>query len=342
MNSGVRYCIAEDGVRIAYYIDGAGPPLLLTYHFYATRLSHLVPHYDDAIRRLARKYSVIRFDVRGTGVSTQNVRDMSFEALMRDVDAVVRGLELECFYLMGAAMGGIRAVEYAARHPDRVAGLVLYDACPTMENAFPATLLEAFAKLSRADWQLATLTMTDAGIRRSNQELGMQWAKMWQNSVSGETMARIIESHIRLDVTDLLPQIRCPTLVCHSQRDPLYPYVEAQRMADLIPNSRLITMDYEGGSFTEPGPVIEAMEQFLPELPPLPALTTPGAPSPVLSPRETEILRLLATGATSKEISRELDLSVRTVGRHITNIYDKIGARGRADATAYALRHGIT
>jgi DNA-binding CsgD family transcriptional regulator len=47
----------------------------------------------------------------------------------------------------------------------------------------------------------------------------------------------------------------------------------------------------------------------------------------VLTPRETEVLRLLAAGRTSSEISRELTLSVRTVGRHITNIYGKIGAR---------------
>jgi DNA-binding CsgD family transcriptional regulator len=64
----------------------------------------------------------------------------------------------------------------------------------------------------------------------------------------------------------------------------------------------------------------------------------PAAP---LTPRETEILRLIAAGQTSKEISRTLSLSIRTVGRHITNIYEKIGARSRADATAYAVRHRI-
>lgn len=62
------------------------------------------------------------------------------------------------------------------------------------------------------------------------------------------------------------------------------------------------------------------------------------------TPRELEVLRLLATGRSNHEIAAELVLSVRTVERHISTIYEKIGARGkvaRAAATAYALRHGL-
>jgi DNA-binding CsgD family transcriptional regulator len=61
-----------------------------------------------------------------------------------------------------------------------------------------------------------------------------------------------------------------------------------------------------------------------------------------LTGREVEVLRLIAGGRTNSEISAHLVLSERTVARHITNIYGKIGARGKADATAYAIRHGLT
>jgi DNA-binding CsgD family transcriptional regulator len=54
------------------------------------------------------------------------------------------------------------------------------------------------------------------------------------------------------------------------------------------------------------------------------------------------VLRLLAAGCTSQEIADQLVLSVRTVNSHVANLYAKIGARRRADATAYALRHGFT
>ena len=60
-----------------------------------------------------------------------------------------------------------------------------------------------------------------------------------------------------------------------------------------------------------------------------------------LSPREVEVLRVLAAGGSNQEIAQELVLSPHTVGRHIANIHAKINAHGRADATAYALRHGL-
>ena len=60
-----------------------------------------------------------------------------------------------------------------------------------------------------------------------------------------------------------------------------------------------------------------------------------------LTAREIEVLRMVAGGKSSREVGDDLVLSVRTVERHITNIYAKIGAKGRADATSYALKHGI-
>jgi DNA-binding NarL/FixJ family response regulator len=60
-----------------------------------------------------------------------------------------------------------------------------------------------------------------------------------------------------------------------------------------------------------------------------------------LTGREADVLRLVAKGQSNKEIAAELALSVRTVERHITNLYAKINARGKADATSYAIHHGI-
>ena len=68
--------------------------------------------------------------------------------------------------------------------------------------------------------------------------------------------------------------------------------------------------------------------------------STPKLPDG-LTPREVEVLRLVASGKSNKEIADELVLSVRTTARHVTNIYGKIGAHNRADATSYALRFGL-
>jgi DNA-binding NarL/FixJ family response regulator len=61
-----------------------------------------------------------------------------------------------------------------------------------------------------------------------------------------------------------------------------------------------------------------------------------------LTARELEVLRLVAAGHSNREIADVLVLSLRTIERHINNLYAKIGARGKADATAYAFRHGLT
>ncbi len=74
---------------------------------------------------------------------------------------------------------------------------------------------------------------------------------------------------------------------------------------------------------------------------PEPTESTPSTGVSAISSREQEILRLIAAGQTTRAIARGLGVSVTTVERHITHVYEKIGARGRAEATAYALRHGL-
>ena len=93
------------------------------------------------------------------------------------------------------------------------------------------------------------------------------------------------------------------------------------------------------GRALAPHEALLAVEEALGLRPPV-AESNETAPAG-LSPRESEVLRLIATGRTNREIAQTLFLSVRTVERHVTNLYAKIGARGRADATAFALRHGL-
>lgn len=64
-----------------------------------------------------------------------------------------------------------------------------------------------------------------------------------------------------------------------------------------------------------------------------------ATPPAGLTEREAEVLRLLAGGRTNREIAATLVLSVHTIERHLANAYRKIGARNRADATAFALRN---
>lgn len=341
----VRYCTTEDEVRIAYCVEGEGPPLFFCHYVYSFSLSHLVPTYDEAIQRIGRGRRLIRYDMRGSGLSQRDVDDLSPAAAIRDIEAVVQALQLERFTMLGAASGGGRAVEYAAIHPDRVAGLVLYEAYARLLDVFPRELLQSFVPLARADWRSATRSLTDIATRTRNPEEQAQWMDLIYKSTTGDTMARLVEAQAELDVGDLLSRVECPTLVCHSRNDVQWPFALGQRLAEGIPNARLVALEGDsGGPFTDPQSAIEAMDTFLRELPEsaLALPETSGAAAKPLTPRETENLRLVAAGLTSKEISQQLSLSIRTVGRHITNIYEKIGARTRAGATAYALSHRLT
>ena len=279
MKNEVRYCTTEDGVRIAYCVEGEGPPLLLSHNPYAFSLSHLVPALDKAIHRIGRGRKLIRFDLRGTGLS-QAVEDVSPTVLVRDVEAIVAALNLERFILFGVAFGGPRAIEYAARHPDFVEGLVLYDTFPRFTDAFPLQVSQALPLLCRGNWKLATRTFADAGVRRQDELEGLRWAEMIEQSLTGEMMARLIESHTPLDVTGLLPRIECPTLVCHSRNDGMYPFTFGQKMAEIIPNARLVPLVGDpAGPFSNTDLAVRALETAMQAVDAIfpPLTTVPGA-----------------------------------------------------------------
>jgi len=84
-----------------------------------------------------------------------------------------------------------------------------------------------------------------------------------------------------------------------------------------------------------------AAAQALATLPSEPAATSPAEAAHGLTPREREVLRLLAAGETNRAIADRLFISPATVARHVSNLYGKLGLDSRAKAAAYALRHGL-
>jgi DNA-binding CsgD family transcriptional regulator len=145
--------------------------------------------------------------------------------------------------------------------------------------------------------------------------------------------------HLDMEDFDLSPQLSqltTPVLVLH-RRDVPYPTVEvARQVASKSANARFVLL--EGSAllpfFGDTEPVLVAIDQFLAEE------NEPARPSG-LTERELEILALLAGGSSNEGIARTLTISSRTVERHIGNIYLKIGAHNRAEATAYAFRRAI-
>src|SRR5262245_2724654 len=127
MHQDIRFCTTADGVRLAYAVSGAGPPLVMS----ATWLTHLEHQWRSLAWRpwldaFTRGHKVLRYDSRGCGLSDRNAGGRSFETWVRDFECVIEAAGFRQFALVATCQGGPIAIEYAARHPERVSRLVLY------------------------------------------------------------------------------------------------------------------------------------------------------------------------------------------------------------------------
>jgi DNA-binding NarL/FixJ family response regulator len=178
-------------------------------------------------------------------------------------------------------------------------------------------------------------------------------------TVSQEDWNSLIREWIASDVRDLLPLVRAPTLVIHPRNVIQPPVEESMNVAAHIPDGRILVID---GS-TQLGDAQEglsAVDAFLAGLPNQSGNATVSSPfgapslrevqvsrprvqekssSPDLSPRQLQVLGLIARGKTNREIASELVLSLRTVERHVNDIYARLGVRNRTEAVAFALKN---
>jgi pimeloyl-ACP methyl ester carboxylesterase/DNA-binding winged helix-turn-helix (wHTH) protein len=247
----IRYCITPDGVRLAYATIGSGPPLVKASNW----LTHLDFEWGSPLWRhwwanLSRHHCVIRYDERGNGMSERDVADISFETWVRDLETVVDAAGLERFPLLGISRGGAIAIAYAHRHPERVSHLVLYGAFPAgLRATGTREQLEArraLVSLMRLGWGLndpAFRTMfTSRFIPDATPEHERWFDELQRVSTSPENAARLMEVDDDIDVRELLPTVRVPTLVVHCDRDRVVPPERGQLLAARIPGARYVSV----------------------------------------------------------------------------------------------------
>jgi pimeloyl-ACP methyl ester carboxylesterase/DNA-binding CsgD family transcriptional regulator len=343
----VRFCAAPDGTRIAYAIHGSGPPLVRT----ATWLTHLEFDWESPVWRhwldgLAERHMVLRYDERGCGLSDRDVEDLSLDARVRDLGAVVDAAGLERVALLGMSQGGPVAVAYAARHPERVSRLILFGTYSRGRlrrdrSALAGEQAQLMVSLIRMGWGqrestfrrlFTTLFIPDASAEQ------MRWFDELQRVTADPEMAvRIREARNHDDVTREARRVASPTLVLHARGDALVPFAEGRLLATLIPGARFIPLDSRNHILLADEP---AWEEFRGEL----GTFLRAAPRPArdelaeLSGRELDVLALVAEGLDNDDIAARLYLSVRTVERHLSNIYAKLGVTGKAARAAAAAR----
>lgn len=348
----IRFCTSSRGVRIAFASSGSGPPFVKA----ATWLTHIEfdwtsPVWERWLRELSHRHTLVRYDERGCGLSDWDVGDLSFEAWVEDLEAVVDAAGLERFVLIGMSQGGAASIAYAARHPERVTQLVLCGAFARgrFRWARSQTELDEYEmaiRLAELGWErenpafrqtFATQILPDGTLDQHR-----SFTEMMRVSTSATTAGRILREVAMLDVTALASQVRCPTLVVHARGDSRVPFEEGRMLATLIPGARFVPLESRNHVLLESEPAwlafVAELRAFLPAV----AATGPlRAPFSLLSPRERELLELVAEGLDNGQIAARLFVSAKTVRNHITSIFAKLDVPNRAQAIVRARNAGF-
>jgi pimeloyl-ACP methyl ester carboxylesterase/DNA-binding CsgD family transcriptional regulator len=341
----IRFCRGKGGVRIAYAVHGDGPPLVVV----SCWLSHLQHDWESPVWRhflddLGAVTTLVRYDERGFGLSEWSVDDFSLDSRVMDLEAVVDDLGLDRFGLLGMSGGSPVALEYALRHPDRVSRMVVYGGSGVgAPHYFPDPPPEevAFRAMIHAGWAkpdpIFRRVFTTQFIPDANEAQLAWFDELQRTSTSTQNMLRSRIERQRIDLRDRLGELGLPFLVLNAVDDRNVPFEEARELASLVPGARLVPLQSSNHILLADDP---AWETFLSEVTVFLEPDRVGAALPSatairsLTEREREVLELASDGASNVEIGEALELSVRTVERHLSNTYVKLGVSGRAARTA--------
>lgn len=206
----IRYAKTNDGVNIAYYVIGNGPPLVSL-----TPGSHLerqwqYPEQRAWFTQLAAELKLVRLDHRGSGLSDRD-KTYSLDLAPLDIEAVVRSEKLERFALLAQGSSSVSAILYAGRHPEEISRLVLW--CPyTSTRSFVQSSppLQAVLAGLPKDWVTFTEFVAELMTGRGDTDQARRYASYIRDCFTAEGyLARRRE----VDVTPQLRRLTMPVLV---------------------------------------------------------------------------------------------------------------------------------
>jgi len=248
----IRFCVTDDGVRLAYAKVGSGHPIVKV----ADCFNHLDFEWDSPIwrhwvREFGNNFSLVRYDGRGSGLSDWEVEDVSFEAWIHDLEKVVDAAGLDKFALMGHSQGGAVAIAYAVRHPERVSHLILWGgyARGAYHRDIPdaVEVRRALETLVQLNWGRTNPSffqmVTDLYIPEKATPEEQSWFRdLQQVSISPDNLVRYMRACDDINVRSILPTLSVPTIVFHSDRDKIAPPQEGRILAAGIPDARFVPL----------------------------------------------------------------------------------------------------
>jgi pimeloyl-ACP methyl ester carboxylesterase len=239
-------------VNIAYQVvDGDGPDLL----YVSGWVSHLDMMWDDPlqrpwIERLAAMGRLILFDKRGVGLSDRVSIDRlpSLEERMDDVRTVLDAAGSTEAYILGHSEGSVMSVLYAATHPDRTIGLILYGAYAARRSTddYPwapsSEARGAFLESVLTDWPFPIGWQTMAPSEEGNEHFKQTFARYLRSAASPAAAHALGVMNTEADVRDVLSIVTTPTLLIHRTEDQDALVEGARYMAERMPNARLVEL----------------------------------------------------------------------------------------------------
>ena len=273
----IQFCTTADGLRLAYSVIGDGPMLVRVLgHFTHLEIEWEWPDLRHLWERLAERFTVVRYDGRGIGLSDRYAGEFTEETRQLDLDAVLKDVGADAAVLLGISEGGWTSVMYAAQHPERVGRLVLYGSYCRGAKARPGydpEENEALVTLIRKGWGRDTPAFRQLFTSHffqpdADPKMIAHFNALQRAAADPETAARYWRSiHDRGDGQEMFRQVKVPTLVVHSQDDTAVSADEGRLLASTIPGAHLVLLP--SGSHYFPtdrevvGKIVGAINRFV-------------------------------------------------------------------------------
>ena len=331
----IRFCATPAG-RVAFSVIGHGPVLLCDTGW-VSHLQHMleIESYAAFFAALAERFSVVRFDKAGTGLSDRAGGDLAFDAQVATIVAIADHVGAQRFHLFGASQGGQVAAAVAAHQAERIISLIVYGMCARGSDLAPEDVRSSLVSLVRANWGLGSQMMSRIFLPDPTPEEVQVLTKLQRWAATSDAAADLLAEYYRTDVSALLARIQAPTLVLHREDDRATPFRLGREVASLIPSGELVTLHGSAHLFwmRDWQSVVAAMLEFLPH----PSETAP----PILSAREMEVATLVTEGLTNQQIGQRLFIAPRTAETHLENIRQKLGFRSKAQVAAWVMAQKV-
>jgi pimeloyl-ACP methyl ester carboxylesterase/DNA-binding CsgD family transcriptional regulator len=336
MDQDIRF-LEFEGRRLAYSTYGEWPPIV----FGPRWVSHLEEEWEDPRQRafyeeIARTHQVVRFDRVGCGLSSRELEPRpTIAAESRQLEAVIDAVGGHAV-VFASSCCCMAASLLALRRPQAVTKLVYFGGYASRDDIPPATK-HSLIEFVRTNWRLGAQMLAGLFDPHASGDDIAEYTRLQRAAASAEAAALFMELDLDADVRGVLPDVETPALVLHRRGDRTVPIGRGRELAALLPNARFVPL--AGDSHLpwrdDQRELMRALAGFL-QGEPVP--TDEGSP---LTSRETEVLRLVATGMSNREIADSLVLSEHTVHRHVANILRKLAHSSRTAAATHAARAGL-